>query len=78
MLCDSHALSIDVGASVGIYSYFLRRHSGGVVAFERVPEYAAFIRTALPGVHVYGSAASDRAGSATLRIPLQDDPQPDP
>jgi FkbM family methyltransferase len=73
LLCDRHALSLDVGASVGIYSYFLRRHSAGVVAFEPVPEYAAFIRAALPEVRVYESAVSDHSGPATLRIPVDAD-----
>jgi FkbM family methyltransferase len=71
LLCERHALAIDVGANYGIYSYFLSKYSAGVVAFEPVPEYASFIRSALPAVRVVESAVSDRAGDAILWIPVQ-------
>lgn len=73
LMCEKHALAIDVGANYGIYSYFMSRHSAGVVAFEPVPECARFIRSALPGVRLVEGAASDRAGTATLWIPVEPD-----
>lgn len=71
-LCEDGALAIDVGASYGIYSYFLIQHSAGVVAIEPMPECARFLRSALPAAHVIQAAASDHAGTATLWVPVED------
>jgi len=70
LLCDRHATSIDVGANAGIYSYFLSRYSDGIIALEPLPEFAQFVRSALPRARVIEAAASDHAGSAVLRVPL--------
>lgn len=51
--CDRERLAVDVGANVGIWSWHLRRHARGVVAYEPNPELAAWLRRALPaGVEI--------------------------
>lgn len=69
--CDRERLAVDVGANVGIWSWYLRRHSRGVIAYEPNPDLAAWLRRALPtGVEVRASAVSDARGRLPLRIPL--------
>jgi FkbM family methyltransferase len=70
LLCEKQAVAVDVGASYGIYSYFLNKHSAGVVALEPLPECASFIRSALPAARVIEAAASDHVGTATLWVPI--------
>ena len=40
LICDRERASVDVGANVGIYSYFLRRHSTICYAMEPNPQAA--------------------------------------
>jgi FkbM family methyltransferase len=70
-LCDRRRASIDVGANVGSYTWFLRRYSARCIAFEPNPQLAAALLRRFPGgVEVRSQALSDRAGTAVLRIPL--------
>ena len=69
--CDRERLAVDVGANVGIWSWHLRRHARGVVAYEPNPELAAWLRRALPaGVEIRNRALSDSPGRLPLRIPV--------
>ena len=70
ILCRPDATAVDVGANAGVFTYYLRKYSARVVAFEPNPEWARFIRAALPDVTVVEAAASDRIGEVVLRIPL--------
>lgn len=69
-LCDPLALSLDVGANRGVYSYIMRKHSRSVIAFEPNPFYADFVRRSLRDVEVIEAAVSDQEGASELRIPL--------
>ena len=66
---------IDVGANVGRYSWFLRRHARGdttLIALEPHPGSARLLRGAIggvPGSMVLEVAAADTDGSAALIVP---------
>ncbi len=63
---------IDVGANVGRYSWFLRRHARGdttLIALEPHPSSAKLLRGAVPGAIVLEVAAADTDGSAALIVP---------
>ncbi len=71
VLCEPGALSIDVGAKVGMYTYRIVRHSKAVWAFEPIPELANLLRKQFGRtVRIENVALSDCAGTATLRIPF--------
>jgi FkbM family methyltransferase len=77
LLCQPHALSIDVGAKVGMYTYRIVRHSKEVWAFEPIPELANLLRRQFGRrVHVENVALSDCARTATLRIPFTSKQRP--
>ncbi len=70
-LVDPARKSIDVGANIGVHTYFLARWSQQVYAYEPNPELAGFLqRSCAPNVTLSPLALSDRAGKATLNIPL--------
>lgn len=79
ILCDKAKCSIDVGANVGAYTYFMRRWSRSCVAFEPNPASARFLRLAYlayPDVVVQQVALSDMAiDGALFGVP---DPKEDP
>jgi len=58
-----------VGASRGVYTWFLRRLAPEVHAVEPNPRLAARLARAFPDVAVHAVALSDREGRARLRIP---------
>jgi FkbM family methyltransferase len=69
------ATIIDIGANVGRYAWFLRRHAPArtrLFALEPHPGAAKLLRTAiagLPGCTVLEVGASDVDGTATLMVP---------
>ena len=70
-LCQSGRNSIDVGANTGIYTYFMRRHSAHVYAYEPNPELARQLSVTFDErVTVVPSALSSEAGTATLAYPV--------
>ncbi len=69
ILCDPASASVDVGANYGVYSYHLLKYSGSVIALEPLVELASLLRAGLPRVRLIEAAASDRCGTATLRVP---------
>jgi FkbM family methyltransferase len=70
-LCRPGKASIDVGANVGVFTYYMRRHSSRVYAYEPHPRLAEQLRaTFRRGVVVLEKALSDRTGTATLRVPV--------
>ncbi|WP_144186468.1 FkbM family methyltransferase [Elioraea rosea] len=70
LLCDRSKLSVDVGAHLGDYTYFMRRVSRACLAFEPNPALAAHLRRRFPTrVTVREASVSDRPGRAVLRIP---------
>lgn len=72
-LCSQDATSLDIGANMGLYTYQLRRYSAYCHALEPHPVLAMGLASArLKGVQVHRLALSDRAGSAVLRVPVND------
>lgn len=71
ILCEPDKTSFDIGASIGVYTYFLKRYSRDVVAFEPNPSSAALLqRSFRDRVVVEDCALSDHHGHADLRIPI--------
>lgn len=69
-LCRRGQTAIDIGANYGVYSWYLTKYAGDVVAFEPQPHMVAFLKAALgSSVRVEQVALSDSAGVATMRIP---------
>ena len=70
-LCDMRRTSVDVGACLGSYAYFMRPHSRSVVAIEPYPVAAAWLRRAFGDkIQVLQVAASDASARIVLRVPL--------
>ncbi len=63
-------LAVDVGAWWGPWTYWLARRASRVVAFEPVPDLAAFLASVAPAnVAVLNAALSDSTGEATIWMP---------
>jgi FkbM family methyltransferase len=72
-LADRSRLSIDVGAHLGDYTFFMRRHSAGCIAFECNPVLVGHLRRRFGrSVDIRAVAVSDRQGATVLRIPRSD------
>jgi FkbM family methyltransferase len=69
-LCHKGRSSIDVGANIGVYTYFMRKHSRHVYSFEPNPDLAKRLRARFPDVTVRHAAASDTKGELRLRVPV--------
>ena len=65
-------VAVDVGANIGTYTYFLRRHAKCVIAYEPNPTLAIRLDRLYPDVVVRAVALSDRAGTMKLTIPVID------
>ena len=69
-LADRSRLAIDVGAHVGEYTFFMRRHAAGCIAFECNPVLVNHLtRRFGHSVDIRSDAVSDRDGTTVLRIP---------
>lgn len=69
-LADRSRLAIDVGAHLGDYTFFMRRHAARCVAFECNPTLVAHLRRRFgTSVDIRQQAVSDRFGATELRIP---------
>ncbi len=72
-LADPKRLAVDVGAHLGDYTFFMRRNASGCVAFECNPVLTAHLRRLFGrSVDIRPDAVSDQAGTAELRIPLDE------
>ena len=68
-LCDTAQTAIDIGANMGVYSYFMKKFSRQVIAFEpNIDLWNDLHRLLGPDVHIEGAALSDRMGSSTMRL----------
>ncbi|MBU6462981.1 MAG: FkbM family methyltransferase [Bradyrhizobium sp.] len=68
------AVTVDVGANLGLYTRKLSKLSSRVHAFEPSHEMAELLRrTSAPNVRVHEVALSDQAGDADLFIPQDQD-----
>jgi len=62
---------VDVGANVGVYTYFLHKHSAICHSFEPSPDLSDFLRRSFPPtVHIHSCALSNRNTEVTLSIPV--------
>ena len=72
-LCDRALVSVDVGAHHGIYTLGTSLYSKRVIAVEPQHDRAEALRRSLPfNATLVEGALSSRAGTATLKIPLND------
>jgi len=70
-LLGSKQLVVDVGANVGLFSYFLSKMGKDVEAFEPLPECANAIDVYRSSrIRVHNIALSSRPGALTLYTPL--------
>jgi FkbM family methyltransferase len=71
-LCDKSKISLDIGANIGVYTYFMRHHSRATYAYEPNPELAQRLKVLFRDVTVRHAAVSDAPGELSLRIPVED------
>lgn len=70
LLTDRKGVAVDAGANKGVYLFHLSRIFQRVLAFEPLPDMAAYLKKAAPrNVRVEPRALSNSAGHATLRLP---------
>ena len=69
-LVDPNRLAIDAGANIGTYSYFLRKYTVDVYAYEPNPELAARLRALMPTLKVRQFALSDTQGELIFSVPI--------
>ena len=69
-VCDDSRPALDIGANIGTYTYFLRRRSSQVIAYEPHPILAARLSRLFPDVDVREKAVSDSAGFLDLNVPV--------
>ena len=76
LLCRPNAIAIDIGAALGLYTIHMIGYSKACYAFEARPDQARQLRELFDGsrppVTVENVAVSDRAGTTSLRIVLND------
>lgn len=69
-LCDPDKAAVDVGAHMGIYTFFLKAHSSMCYAVEPISELREILRQSFgKSVTILPFALSDQSGRGTLRIP---------
>ena len=72
-VCDPSRAAVDVGANVGIYTYFLRRHSRRCYAVEPNPALVDVLKRSFGhSVEILPLALSDQTASVQLRLPTID------
>ncbi|MCG5517207.1 MULTISPECIES: FkbM family methyltransferase [unclassified Ectothiorhodospira] len=68
-LCPPGREAIDVGANIGIYTYFLSKYSSHVYAFEPNPVLARQLVDLFPHATIRNVAISDKHQTLTLNVP---------
>ena len=72
-LLDRSQVALDIGANVGDYLNVLAQHSRRAIAFEPHPACYAYLQAAaIENCTILNLALSDRSGTATLKVPVQD------
>lgn len=69
-LCAGDKSAIDVGANIGTYTYFMRKHARDVVTYEPNPQLAGRLQRLYPEVRVRNVAVSDHPARVVLRMPV--------
>jgi FkbM family methyltransferase len=68
-LCDKGKTALDIGANMGVYSYFMRKFSRQVIAFEpNIDLWSDLHRLLGRDFRIEGAALSNRVGTSTMRI----------
>ena len=72
-LVDPRRNAVDAGANKGVYSYYLSRYAKHCYAYEPNPKVRAILARCTRGanVTVSGAALSDKAGVATMMLPMR-------
>ena len=70
-LLDKEKISIDVGAHLGTYTYYMIKNSKRSWAFEPNPQFFENLKSLSPNLIVKQIALSDQNGEAFLRIPAK-------
>jgi FkbM family methyltransferase len=69
LFCDKEKIAIDVGANMGIYSYYMAKYSKRVIAFEPNTDLWRHLRRLLgPDFHLEAAALSGTSSTASMRI----------
>jgi FkbM family methyltransferase len=73
-LCDRNKVSIDVGANIGDYTYYLKKYSKLCYAFEPNPEFFKILNFKFDDANIIilDYAISSSSGIQNLRIPIID------
>lgn len=70
LLCSATQTSVDVGANFGMYTVRMASLSRQCIAFEPIPAFARMLARGFGKcLTVHQIALSDRAGTASLRVP---------
>ena len=70
-VCQKDRIALDIGANLGIFSYFLRRHSRRCMAFEPDPDMVSILRTTYGNdIDIFPFALSDVAKEIAFRFRL--------
>ena len=69
-LCKPGFGTIDVGANIGIFAWWLARNSDWCIAFEPNPQMVSHIQTVQPGLNVQQVGLSDQESKEILAIPI--------
>jgi FkbM family methyltransferase len=73
-LCIKNQNSIDIGANIGIYTYFLRKYSKFCFAFEPNPKLSTQLKSIFSkNIKVFPYAISDKNDDVNLMIPHNQD-----
>ena len=72
LLLKDHGNAIDVGANIGVYTFFMSRHASQVFSFEPNADLAARLEGRFKNTRVFPLAVSDISGEDFLHIPIVD------
>ena len=73
--CDKSKIALDIGASLGTYSYLMLQHSKKVIAIEPLKEKCQkldYLFRNLENFEVLNIAVSDKIDEKQIRVPLGD------
>jgi len=68
-LCKKEKISIDIGANIGLHSYFMQKHSKKCFSFEPQEKLYQHLIKIFPKTQVFCYALSSKEGTAMLYVP---------
>ena len=70
-LLENNRRFLDIGANVGVYSFYFRNIFRNIDAFEPIAEITYRLKSLqAPHIHIHNIALSNRAGDINLNIPI--------